>query len=64
MLITYTAQILSALIMIYLVCHAVMVFCKMAEGTDERNSIPYLLVNIVIAACSLFVYWYLNYFMN
>lgn len=63
MFITYAAQILSALVMFFVGTNAIMVFYKMIEGTDERNSIPYLVINIIMAIAAIFVYVYLNYLM-
>lgn len=57
------AQALSAFVMIVTLINALAVFYRMFNGTDKRNSIPYLAVMIVTALAAMFVYIYLNYIL-
>ena len=57
------AQISSALVMIATLANALAVFHGMFNGTDERNSIPYLVIQILTALAAIFVYIYLNYLL-
>lgn len=62
MLIT-TAQVLSALVMIVTLVNALAVFHGMFNGTDEQDSTPYLVIQILTALAAIFVYVYLNYLL-
>lgn len=58
-----TVQALSAFVMVVALANALAVFHRMFNGTDKRNSIPYLVIMIVTALAAMFVYIYLNYIL-
>lgn len=62
-MLTAIAQTLSALIAIAVTCNTLAVFHGMVEGTDERNSVPYLVINAVIAIGCWYIYVFANYLM-
>lgn len=57
------AQVLSGLVAIAALIYTVAIFLRMVEGTDERNSIPFLCINAALTACAWYVYTFLNYLL-
>lgn len=55
------AKVLSALVAIAALIYTLAIFLRMVEGTDERNSIPFLIINAALTICAWYVYIFLNY---